>query len=297
MDLYSPQVIKAIKQKFGFKNSKSLGQNFLTDPDVIRAIVGGAEVSDNDLVIEIGPGFGVLTNEAAKHAGKVIAIELDKDLLPVLDFTLAAHNNIEIINEDVLKIDLNDLIERELKSSAEETEEGKAKLKNVKIIGNLPYYITTPILMKLLESDINAESIIVMMQKEVAERILAEPGGKEYGALSVAVQYRTIAETVIEVPKESFFPAPKVDSQVLKLTLREEPAVKPLDEELFFRMVKAGFGQRRKTILNSLSTSGFPKEEIAACLDAVNIDNKRRAETLSLQDFCSIADYFSRKSF
>ena len=134
-----------------------------------------------------------------------------------------------------------------------------------------------------------------MMQKEVAERILAEPGGKEYGALSVAVQYRTTPETVVDVPKESFFPAPKVDSQVLKLTMRTEPAVKPKDEDLFFRMVKAGFSQRRKTILNSLSTSGFPKEEIAACLDAVGIDNKRRAETLSLQDFCSIADYFSRK--
>ena len=299
MDLYSPQVIKAIKQKFGFKNSKSLGQNFLTDPDVIRAIVEGAGVSESDLVIEIGPGFGVLTDEAAKHAGKVIAIELDKDLLPVLDFTLASHKNVEIINEDVLKIDLNDLIERELGGETDcDTEisgNSKPKLTTVRIIGNLPYYITTPILMKLLESEVNAESIVVMMQKEVAERILAEPGGKEYGALSVAVQYRTIAETIAEVPKESFFPAPKVDSQVLKLTLREDPAVNPLDEEMFFRMVKAGFSQRRKTILNSLSTSGFPKEEIAACLDAVNIDNKRRAETLSLQDFCSIADYFSRK--
>lgn len=281
MDLYSPQVIKAIKQKFEFKNSKSLGQNFLTDPEVIRAIVSGAEVSEKDLVIEIGPGFGVLTDEAAKHAGKVIAIEIDKDLLPVLEFTLAAHKNIEIINEDVLKIDLNELIDN-------------VKIENVKIIGNLPYYITTPILMKLLESNLNAESITVMMQKEVADRILAEPGGKEYGALSVAVQYRTIAETIIEVPRESFFPAPKVDSEVLKLTLREEPAVKPIDEALFFRLVKAGFSQRRKTILNSLSTSGYPKEEIAACLEAVGIDNKRRAETLSLQDFCSISDYFSK---
>ena len=281
MDLYSPQVIKAIKQKFGFKNSKSLGQNFLTDPEVIRAIVSGADVSEKDLVIEIGPGFGVLTDEAAKHAGKVIAIEIDKDLLPVLEFTLAAHKNIEIINEDVLKIDLNELIDSE-------------KIENVKIIGNLPYYITTPILMKLLESNLNAESITVMMQKEVAERILAEPGGKEYGALSVAVQYRTIAETVIEVPRESFFPAPKVDSEVLKLTLRDEPAVKPIDEALFFRLVKAGFSQRRKTILNSLTTSGYPKEEIADCLEAVGIDNKRRAETLSLQDFCSISDYFSK---
>lgn len=292
MDLYSPQVIKAIKQKFGFKNSKSLGQNFLTDPEVIRAIVSGAEVSESDLVIEIGPGFGVLTDEAAKHAGKVIAIEIDKELIPVLEFTLAAHRNVEIINEDVLKIDLNELIEKVIKEESENI--NNVNINNVKIIGNLPYYITTPILMKLLESNLNAESITVMMQKEVAERILAEPGGKEYGALTVAVQYRTIAETVAEVPRESFFPAPKVDSEVLKLTLRDEPAVKPIDEALFFRLVKAGFSQRRKTILNSLSTSGYPKEEIAACLEAVGIDNKRRAETLSLQDFCSIADYFSK---
>ena len=301
MDLYSPKVIRAIKDKFGFKNSKSLGQNFLTDPEVIRAIVEGAEISEDDLVIEIGPGFGVLTDEAAKHARKVLAIEIDRDLLPVLDFTLAAHQNIEVINEDVLKTDINELIERELAASAPgaKPEDGKlgakANPKNVKIIGNLPYYITTPILMKLLESHVNVDSITVMMQKEVAERILAEPGGKEYGALSVAVQYRTIAETVAFVPRESFFPAPKVDSQVLRLKLREKPAVKPLDEELFFRMVKAGFSQRRKTILNSLSTSGFPKEEITSCLQEVGIDNKRRAETLSLQDFCSIADYFSRR--
>ena len=288
MDLYSPQVIKAIKQKFGFKNSKSLGQNFLTDPDVIRAIVAGSEVCENDLVIEIGPGFGVLTDEAAKHAGRVVAIELDRLLIPVLEFTLAGHRNIKVINEDVLKIDINSLIEEEL---AEPLASGET-LSGVKIIGNLPYYITTPILMELLEGEVEAESITVMMQKEVAERILAEPGGKEYGALSVAVQYRTTAEIVAEVPKESFFPAPKVDSAVLKLTLRKEPVAEPKDEALFFRMVKAGFSQRRKTILNSLSTSGIPKEEILACLEAVGIDNKRRAETLSIEDFCSIADYF-----
>lgn len=289
MDLYSPQVIKAIKQKFGFKNSKSLGQNFLTDPDVIRGIVEGAGITEKDLVIEIGPGFGVLTDEGAKHAGKVVAIELDKDLIPVLDFTLAAHKNIEIINEDVLKINLNELIERKL----EEEKENGRELTSVKIIGNLPYYITTPILMELLEGEIKAESITVMMQKEVAERIMASPGTRVYGALSVAVQYRTIAEVVAQVPRESFFPAPKVDSEVLKLTLRKEPAVKPKSEENFFRMVKAGFSQRRKTILNSLSTTGLSKEEISNCLERAGIDSKRRAETLSLEDFCSISDYFS----
>ena len=201
MDLYSPQVIKAIKQKFGFKNSKSLGQNFLTDPDVIKEIVAGSGATETDLVIEIGPGFGVLTDEAAKHAGKVIAIELDRDLIPVLDFTLAAHRNVEVINEDVLKIDLNELIEKTL---SEEESKGK-QLTGVKIIGNLPYYITTPILMELLEGEVSAESITVMMQKEVAERILADPGSKAYGALSVAVQYRTTAETVAEGSTTVYF--------------------------------------------------------------------------------------------
>ena len=283
MDLFSPQVIKAIKQKFGFKNTKSLGQNFLTDPDVIRSMVLGADVNESDLVIEIGPGFGVLTDEVARAAGKVVAIEIDKELIPVLDFTLAEHKNVEVINEDVLKINLNEIIEKET-----------GTLTAVKIMGNLPYYITTPILMKLLEEGVAAKSITVMMQKEVAERIMASPGSKTYGALSVAVQYRTHVSVVTEVPKESFFPMPKVDSAVLNLTLRDEPAVKPIDEEMFFRMVKAGFSQRRKTILNSLSTSGIPKEKIEDCLSAVGIDNKRRAETLSLEDFCSIADYFSK---
>ena len=291
MDLYSPQVIKAIKQKFGFKNSKSLGQNFLTDPEVIRAIVAGAGVKESDLVIEIGPGFGVLTDEAAKHAGRVVAIELDRDLIPVLDFTLAGHHNIKIINRDVLKIDLNALIEEEL---AEPLASGD-KLSAVKIIGNLPYYITTPILMELLEGQVNAESITVMMQKEVAERILAAPGSKAYGALSVAVQFRTTAEVVAEVPAESFFPPPKVDSEVLKLTLRDESAVKPKDEKTFFKIVKAGFSQRRKTIHNSLSTLGISKEELSTCLDGAGIDKKRRAETLSLEEFCSIADCFIRR--
>ena len=231
-------------------------------------------------------GVRMSWNQNSKFDGFFLGV-VEPDAKDLYDASLAQakaalknadYDNVRIIHGDIMKQDIAALFEGQ----------------RFKIVANLPYYITTPILMKLLESNLNAESITVMMQKEVAERILAEPGGKEYGALSVAVQYRTIAETVIEVPRESFFPAPKVDSEVLKLTLRDEPAVKPIDEALFFRLVKAGFSQRRKTILNSLSTSGYPKEEIAACLEAVGIDNKRRAETLSLQDFCSISDFFSK---
>lgn len=287
MDLYSPQVIKAIKQKFGFKNTKSLGQNFLTDPGVIENIISGAGIGKTDLVIEIGPGFGVLTDSAAAVAGKVVAIEVDKELLPVLDFTLSHKDNVEVLNQDILKTDLNEVIDTNINKG---TEVG-VKIEGVKIIGNLPYYITTPILMHLLENHIKADSITVMMQKEVGERIEAEPGSRIYGALSVAVQYRCLVETIVAVPKESFYPAPKVDSVVLKLTRREKPAVKPKSEELFFRMVKAGFSQRRKTILNSLATSGYGRDVLEDCLNQVGIDNKRRAETLSLEDFCSISDY------
>lgn len=280
MNLYSPKVIKEIKNKFRFRNSKSLGQNFLTDPEVIGAIVSGAEISRGDLVLEIGPGLGVLTDAAAKKAGKVIAVELDRDLIPILTFTLQGHDNIKIINQDILKTNINKLIEEE-----------REDFSGIKIVGNLPYYITTPILMKLLEENVKADSITIMMQKEVAERIKAEPGGKTYGALSVAVQYRCETEIIAEVPKESFYPAPKVDSEVLKLTVLDEPVVKPKSEELFFRTVKAGFSQRRKTILNSLTAAGYNKDEIKKALKNVGIESIRRAETLSLVDFCNISDY------
>lgn len=284
MKLYTPSAIREIKDKYDFKLSKSLGQNFLTDKNIIDKIIDAAEITSDDLVIEIGPGIGVLTAEAARLAKKVIAVEIDKNLIPILKDTLAEHDNVEIINQDVLKTDLNGII-------------AEAGCKRTKIIGNLPYYITTPIIMGLLEGQVRADSIIIMMQKEVADRIKSAPGTKAYGALSVAVQYYCTADTVAVVPKEVFFPVPKVDSAVLRLDIRKDKPVELLDEKLFFRCVKAGFGQRRKTLLNSLSQLGdFTKEEIRQCLADTGIDEKRRAETLSLEEFASIAnDLYKRE--
>lgn len=283
MDLCQIANIKYIQKKFGFKNSKSLGQNFLINSDVIRDMVEAAEVGPKDLVIEVGPGIGVLTTGIAEKAGKVIAIELDKSLLPVLDFTLAGYPNAEVINQDILKADLPGIIEEGLK----DLPQGK-----VKIMGNLPYYITTPIITELLEKDIPAESITIMMQKEVADRVVASPGSKIYGALSVLVQYYCKAEEVVFVSKENFFPAPKVDSAVIKLTKLEEPSVKVKDKDLFFKLVRGGFGQRRKTLQNSLVGGGFEKEKVKACLEEAGIDGNRRAETLSLEEFAGLANAF-----
>ena len=286
MDLCSISTIKYIQKVFGFKNAKSLGQNFLLDHDVIRAMADAAEIGDEDLAIEIGPGIGVLTDELAKRAEKVLAVEIDKSLLPVLNYTLADYNNVEVINRDILKVDLKELISENLPSDIHPEE----RRKRVKILGNLPYYITTPIITELIENHVPADSITIMMQKEVAERIISDPGHKTYGAISVLVQYCCLPERVIEVPKESFFPAPKVDSEVLKLTIREKPAVEVKDKEMFFRCVKAGFGQRRKTLSNSLLGTGLPKELIANALEAAGIDSKRRAETLSLEEFAALSD-------
>ena len=278
MKLYAPSTIGDIKEKYGFKLSKSLGQNFLTDKNIIDKIIDATEITDEDLVIEIGPGIGVLTKEAACLAKKVIAVEIDRNLIPILKDTLAEFDNVEIINQDVLKTDLNAVIK-------------EAGCRRVKIIGNLPYYITTPIIMNLLEEHIQADSITIMMQKEVADRIKSGPGTKAYGALSVAVQYYCTVSTVAVVPKEVFYPVPKVDSAVLRLDIRKDKPVSLLDESLFFRCVKAGFGQRRKTLLNSLSQlDDFSKEAIRESLLAAGIDEKRRAETLSIEEFAALAD-------
>lgn len=278
MKLYAPSTIREIKDKYGFRLSKSLGQNFLTDKNIIDKIIEATEISEEDLVIEIGPGIGVLTAEAAQRAKKVAAIEIDRNLIPILEDTLRGFGNVEIINQDVLKTDLNGLIE-------------EAQCCRTRIIGNLPYYITTPIIMGLLESHVKADSITIMMQKEVADRIKAEPGSKAYGALSAAVQYYCTVSTVAAVPKEVFFPAPKVDSAVLRLDIREEKPVELFSEELFFKCIRAGFGQRRKTLLNSISQlNDFTKEEIREALESAGIDEKRRAETLSLKEFAALAN-------
>ncbi len=279
MELYNPSVIRGIKNKYGFKFSRSLGQNFLTNKEVIDGIVEGADITKEDLVIEIGPGIGVLTAAAAEKAGKVIAIEIDTNLVTILGDTLAEFDNVKVINENVLKLNLAKIIKEEA-----------GDYKAVKVIGNLPYYITTAIIMKLLEEKLPVESITIMMQKEVADRIKSEPGGRIYGAISVAVQYYCSVNIVEDVPKEYFMPMPKVDSAVLRLDVRKEAPVNLLDEKMFFRCIKAGFSQRRKTLLNSLTGTGFGKGVISKCLVNAGIDGKRRAETLSLSDFAAVAN-------
>lgn len=279
--LYAPNTIKQIKEKYGFRLSKRLGQNFLADKNIIDKIIEGSLIGDEDLVIEIGPGIGVLTKAAAVKAKKVIAIEIDKHLLPILAETLSGHNNIEIINKDILKTDIAELISN------------NPGYQSVRIIGNLPYYITTPIIMKILEDHVAADSMTIMLQKEVADRIKARPSTKDYGALSVVLQYYCIIETVASVPKEVFIPRPNVDSTVIRLSISK---VKPVDlksESLFFQTIKAGFGQRRKTLLNALTgLNGLTKEEVGLVLGACGIDPGRRAETLSLQEFADLSNEF-----
>lgn len=280
MKLYAPSTIRDIKERYGFRLSKSLGQNFLTDKNIIDRIISGADICKDDYVIEIGPGIGVITHEAAEAAGKVTAVEIDSNLIPILSETLADCSNVEVVNKDILKTDVNRLID-----------ENKGNLRAVKIIGNLPYYITTPIIMKLLEEGVMAESITVMMQKEVADRIKAAAGSKAYGALSVAVQYYCEVETVVNVPKEVFVPQPKVDSTVLKLTIRKQKPVELINREVFFETVKAGFGQRRKTLLNSLmGIKGIAKEVVKQALEEAGIECGRRAETLNLSEFAELSN-------
>ncbi|MDO4393038.1 MAG: 16S rRNA (adenine(1518)-N(6)/adenine(1519)-N(6))-dimethyltransferase RsmA [Bacillota bacterium] len=288
MNLYEKSTIEAIKASHNFKLSKSLGQNFITDYSVIEDIVYGSGVGSDDLVIEIGPGIGVLTDAAADVAARVIAIEIDDKLIPILNETLAHHDNVRIIHEDVLNVDINSVI-------AEERSAGSFG-GDVKIMGNLPYYITTPIIMGLLEKGVDAESITVMMQKEVADRIKAKPGSKAYGALSVAVQYYCNVEQVCLVSKEVFLPKPKVDSSVLKLTLRENKPVKLIDEQIFFECIRGGFGQRRKTLLNSLTgVRGMGKDQVRNILESVGIDGIRRAETLTIEEFAALANAVSEQ--
>lgn len=283
MKLYQPSTIKQIKEKYGFKLAKSLGQNFLTDQFVIEDIMDGADIKEEDLVIEIGPGIGVITYEAAQLAKRVIAVEIDKNLIPILHDTLGEFDNVEVVNADILKTDVNDLIGDE---------------KHVKIIGNLPYYITTPIIMKLLEDKVKAESITIMMQKEVADRITSKPGSKSYGALSVAVQYYCSTEKVCDVPRTCFVPNPNVDSEVLKLNILKEKPVEVLDEDLFFKTVRASFNMRRKTLNNSLmGITGIDKEAVKEALIEAGIDPIRRGETLSIEEFARLSDAIKKRGF
>lgn len=249
MNLYKRDVIRFIEERYGFKTKKVLGQNFLVDKAVIDSIVDGSFVDDTCLAIEIGPGIGVITHELCMKARKVVSIELDKTLIPILEDTLKEFDNFRVINEDVLKVDFEALIKEEMEKDPE--------IKHVKVIGNLPYYITTPIIMKLFEDNIKCDSITVMMQKEVADRIRAKVNTKEYGTLAIATQYYSDISKVSDASKESFYPKPEVDSTVLRLDIRDAALVNVKDKKLFFRVVKAGFAQRRKTLSNSMQTLGL----------------------------------------
>lgn len=281
MDFISPSKIKNIAAKYGFVFKKGLGQNFLSSKSVLEEIAAAAEI-DNEGVIEIGPGFGVLTHELAMRAKKVVALELDERLIPILADTLGEHNNIKVINADVLKTDVKKLIADEFDGMS------------VSIAANLPYYITTPIITSLIEEHLSLHNLVVMVQKEVAERITAKPGTKNYGAISVLCQFYTIPEYVTTVPADLFVPPPKVDSAVVKMKFRDVPAVEVKDEKLFFRTVKAAFSQRRKTLLNCL-TANFPKSkaEISDLLTGIEIEPTRRGETLTLEEFARISDLLS----
>ena len=265
----------------GVRPHKALGQNFLIDEDIIETIVSESGVSKDTFVIEIGPGTGALTLPLAGAAGRVTAVELDEDMIEGLRIKTFGMDNVEIIHQDILETDIRGLAEKAM------AEHGLTELR---IIGNLPYYITTPIIMKLLGSDTGAASITVMMQKEVADRIAAEPGTRASGAITYPVHYYADVSEIAFVPRECFYPAPKVDSAVLRLDLRDEPAVCVKDEELMMRCIRAGFSMRRKTLLNSLASLGYNKENLSEALDASGIDPSRRAETLTLEEFAKLSD-------
>jgi 16S rRNA (adenine1518-N6/adenine1519-N6)-dimethyltransferase len=268
-----------IVKKHDFKFTKSLGQNFLIDDNIIDKIVDGSLAGQGDKVIEVGPGIGTLTRELASRSEKVMVVEIDKKLIPILGDTLSDFDNVTIVNEDIMKADIKDLIDKNLDGGP------------VKLVANLPYYITTPIIMRFLEEDINVTDIVVMVQKEVAERMNANPGKKDFGALSVAVQFYCDTEIVAKVPRHLFVPQPNVDSIVIALRVRPERKYKVEDEDLFFKIVKASFGQRRKTLLNSLTSMGIlDKTDISAVLSVAGIDEKRRGETLSLEEFARLSD-------
>lgn len=268
---------REIVHHFGFKFSKSLGQNFLIDQDVLDSIVDAVEIDDETSVIEIGPGIGTLTQELAKKAEKVLAIELDDSLIPVLSETLANYKNIKVLHEDALKVDFKQLIQ----------DEG---LKKVKVAANLPYYVTTPIITKLFEDKPGIESITVMIQKEVADRIAAGPGTKDYGALSLIVQYYAEVDTICIAPKECFIPQPKVESEVIRMSIREEPAVTVKDEAFFFSVIRAAFNMRRKTLWNALKPLGLSPDALKKAFEESGIDPQRRGETLSMEEFGRLSD-------
>ena len=274
MDIKDVKTAELVK-KYNFKFSKSLGQNFLVDDSVPRDIVLGAEVNEEDLVIEIGPGVGTLTVQLLKKAKKVVAIELDNDLIPILTQELGENPNFTLIHNDALKVDFNEIIGEE---------------KSVKLVANLPYYVTTPIIVKLLKDGYNFKSLTIMIQKEVAERMNAEPGNKDYGSLSLLVQYYCNTRIIRKVPPQCFIPRPKVDSIVIRLDRLEEPKVKVENEKLFFEIIRSSFNMRRKTLWNGVKNIGLSKESLELAFKEANVDPKRRGETLTINEFAILSD-------
>ena len=281
--LSNPQKTIEIIQKYEFTFQKKFGQNFLIDSHVLNKIISSADITKDDFVLEIGPGIGTMTQYLAEAAGRVLAVEIDKTLIPILHETLSSYDNVEVINEDVLKLDICRIVEE------------KNGGKPIKVVANLPYYITTPIIMGLLEAHVPVESITVMVQKEVADRMQVGPGTKDYGALSLAVQYYASPYIVANVPPNCFMPRPKVGSAVIRLTRHQNPPVQAKDEKLMFRIIRASFNQRRKTLANGLKNSQelqFTKEQVEQAITECGLPLNIRGEALTLEQFAALADIF-----
>lgn len=282
--LGTPSATKEIINKYSFAFQKKFGQNFLIDSNVLESIIRGAEITKDDFVLEIGPGIGTMTQYLCEAARQVVAVEIDKMLIPILEDTLSEYDNVEVINQDVLKVDI--------KSLAEEKNNGKP----IKVVANLPYYITTPIIMGLFESGVPIDSITIMVQKEVADRMQTGPGSKDYGALSLAVQFYATAKVILNVSVTCFMPRPNVDSAVIKLTRHKEPTVNVADEKLMFKIIRASFNQRRKTLVNGLKNSpelSFSKEQIVKAIEKIGKPETIRGEALTLEEFAELANAFT----
>lgn len=271
-------VTQHILRAFNIKAKKGLGQNFLINPEIVDGIIRAAEITDQEPVLEVGPGIGTLTQALELAGARVTAVELDQSLLPILEKTLEGAGDVRVVHGDILEVDINELMQGQ----------------TFKLVANLPYYITTPIIMKLLESRLPVERLVTMVQKEVAERMAASPGGRDYGALSIAVQYYAEVSIPLMVPSNSFIPEPKVDSAVVLCKLRAKPPVDVVSERLFFQVVKAAFSQRRKMLSNCLKNMGVNGEFVQNWMATAGIDGKRRPETLSLQEFAALANVFEQ---
>lgn len=295
--LATPTATAEIIKKYGFAFQKKFGQNFLIDANIVNKIIVLSEITKNDCVVEIGPGIGTMTQYLAEKAGQVIAVEIDKNLIPILNETLGEYDNVTIINGDILKVDIRQITEQAAEQEAEE----KSGRRPIKVVANLPYYITTPIIMGLFESNVSLSSVTIMVQKEVAERMQAGPGTKDYGALSLAVQYYARPEIVLNVPSTCFMPRPGVGSAVIRLQKYEEPPVNVKDEKKMFSLIRAAFNQRRKTLANALANgftyigpNGNPvtvsRQDVYEALEKMNLDQSIRGEALCLEQFAELSD-------